>query len=223
MAAVLLIEDDTGVAEPLAMVLDREGYPTDVRATAAEGMQALLAQPYELVILDLGLPDTDGVEMCRQIRQHVAADLPVLMLTARAEEIDVVVGLDAGADDYVTKPFRLAELLARVRALIRRTSPAPELAVGGLRIDVAARSATLDGRPLDLAPKEFELLSLLARHPGVTVERSRIVREVWDATVADSSRTVDTHMSMLRRRLATGADPLDIIAVRGVGFRLAPR
>jgi len=180
-------------------------------------------------VLDLTLPDVDGLDVCRQIRSNHPA-LPILMLTARREEVDVVVGLDAGADDYVAKPFRVAELVARLRARLRVASDASAVVgdadvvtAGDLRIERAAHRAYLGETELELTPKEFDLLSLLVGEAGRTVTRARIMRDVWDEHWWGSTRTLDMHVSALRRKLGDSpADPRRIVTVRGVGFRLEP-
>lgn len=176
------------------------------------------------MVLDLGLPDVDGVEVCRRLRSS-APSVPVLILTARASEADVVVGLDAGADDYVTKPFRLAELLARLRALLRRAGAraaeeAGPVAAQDVRLDPASRRAWVGDRELELAPKEFDLLHLLVAHAGTVLSRERIMEEVWDTNWFGSTKTLDMHVSWLRRKLGDdAADPRYLTTVRGVGFR----
>ena len=219
MTSVLFVEDDAEVAQPLAAALRREGYCIDVRDTGSDALDAVHAAPYELVILDLGLPDIDGLEVCREIRRRLP-DLPVLMLTARADEVDVVVGLDAGADDYLTKPFRLAELLARMRALMRRNTSVSDIEVNRLRIEPAARRAWMGESPLELSAKEFDLLALLARNMSSVVDRAQIVRDVWAGTIPESSRSIDTHISALRRTLAAGDESIRLSTIRGIGFRL---
>jgi DNA-binding response OmpR family regulator len=191
----------------------------------ATGQQALAraAEGVRAVVLDLGLPDIDGVEVCRRLRE-VAPGVPVLMLTARTSETDVVVGLDAGADDYVTKPFRLAELLARLRALLRRSGPAGVasdlLTAQDVRVDRSARRAWRGEQELELSPKEFDLLALLVAEAGRVVPRERIMREVWDTVWMGSTKTVDMHVSWLRRKLGDDAEqPRYLATVRGVGFR----
>ena len=174
------------------------------------------------MILDLGLPDIDGVDVARRIREQ-GLSVPILMLTARADEVDLVVGLDAGADDYVTKPFRLAELLARVRALLRRNADAElagEVSAGGVRVDVSGHRAYLDDRELQLSGKEFDLLQVLVAHAGSVVSRDQLMREVWDADPHAPSKTLDMHVSWLRRKLGDdAAKPRFITTVRGTGFR----
>ena len=218
MTRVLLAEDDTSIAEPLARALRREGYDVDVLGEGRGAVTQALTGMTDLVVLDLGLPDMDGLEVCRRIRESLP-QLPVLMLTARADEVDTVVGLDAGADDYVTKPFRLAELLARVRALLRRgVSDAPT--VGDVRIDIGSRRAWVRGEEMQLTTKEFDLLRVLMRDVGNVVTRDAIMREVWDASWWGSTKTLDMHISWLRRKLGDDAtNPRYISTVRGVGFR----
>ena len=223
---LLLVEDDEGIARPLEAALGGSGYDvrrvsTGTAALAAVGPDAAAAG-IDLVILDLGLPDVDGVEVCARMRQ-LEPDLPILILTARSSEADVVVGLDAGADDYVTKPFGLAELLARVRSLLRRQAPTAQgqpLVAQDVRVDVAARRAWRGDTELELSPKEFDLLALLVREAGRVVSRQRVMAEVWDTTWMGSTKTVDMHMSWLRRKLGDdAANPRYLTTVRGVGFR----
>jgi DNA-binding response OmpR family regulator len=218
VASVLLVEDDVAIAEPLARALAREGHAVDLRADGLGGAAAAIHGDHDLVILDLGLPDIDGIEVCRRIRA-VHPDVPIMMLTARSDEIDAIVGLDAGADDYQSKPFRLAELMARVRALTRR-APAGRPA-GGVRVDEAARRAWAGDRELALTPREFDLLALLCREAGRVVRRDRIMHEVWDANWSGTTKTLDVHVSSLRRKLGDDADAPRLLAtVRGVGLRL---
>ena len=219
VATLLLVEDDAAIAEPLARALEREGHDVTWIADGAEAAREGAGGDHDLVILDLGLPGLDGLDVCRRIRA-VRPAVPVLMLTARAEELDAVVGLDAGADDYVAKPFRAAELLARVRALLRRSAP-ETLEAGGVRVDPAARRAFgPDGDELTLSPKEFDLLALLLREAGVVVTRERIMSEVWDENWFGSTKTLDVHVASLRRKLGDdAASPHLITTVRGVGLR----
>ncbi|MFL6100988.1 MAG: response regulator transcription factor [Actinomycetales bacterium] len=217
MTRVLLVEDDSAIADPLARALKREGYEVDVYG---DGPSALAGADdgADLVVLDLGLPGMDGLEVCRQMRA-MGSDVPVLVLTARADEVDTVVGLDAGADDYVTKPFRLAELLARVRALLRRGGSEGERAPA-VRIDQQGRRAFLDDRELQLTAKEFDVLRVLVREAGRVVPREQLLREVWAQRWLGSTKTLDMHISWLRRKLGDDvANPRYIKTVRGVGFR----
>ena len=221
MTSVLLAEDDPTIAEPLARALGREGYDVTVQGT---GQGAIDAAPgADLVILDLGLPDMDGLDVARWIRGN-GLTTPVLVLTARADEVDLVVGLDAGADDYVTKPFRLAELLARVRALLRRAQgdgpEEEELSAKDVRMDLTGHRAFQGERELHLTAKEFDLLRVLVRDAGAVVSRDALMREVWDSDPTGSTKTLDMHVSWLRRKLGDDAnDPRYIATVRGMGFR----
>jgi acetyl-CoA carboxylase carboxyltransferase component/DNA-binding response OmpR family regulator len=218
MTRVLLAEDDTSISEPLSRALRREGYEVDVTADGPSTLDRALGEGVDLILLDIGLPELDGLEVCRRVRAGGYA-VPVLILTARADEVDTVVGLDAGADDYVTKPFRLAELLARVRALLRRGTAESSAALG-VRIDPDARRAWHGEVELDLTTKEFDLLWILLRDAGKVVTREQIMREVWDAKWWTSTKTLDMHISWLRRKLGDDAhSPRYITTVRGVGFR----
>jgi DNA-binding response OmpR family regulator len=221
---VLLAEDDEAIATPLSRALGREGYTVTVEQTGPAALSRALEGSFDLLILDLGLPGMDGLEVCRQIRA-TRSDLAVLMLTARTDEVDFVVGLDAGADDYVSKPFRVAELMARVRALLRRRGAASEdgtIEVGGLRLEPAARRVLLDGHEIPLANKEYELLKILLDHAGQVVSRETILREVWGDAELRGSKTLDMHMSWLRRKIGDEGSVAErrIATVRGVGFRI---
>jgi DNA-binding response OmpR family regulator len=221
---ILLLEDDPAIAGTVAFALQREGFAVDHVLLVAVARASVAVAPPSLAILDVGLPDGSGLDLCREWRQSgvdALRALPVLMLTARAEELDRVVGLELGADDYIVKPFGLRELVARIRAVTRRTASRPDvrdvLVVGGLTVDVPARKASIDARELQLTLKEFDLLALLASEPGLVVDRQRILREVWDTTWYGSSKTVDVHVAALRKKLG---DPTMIETVRGVGLRL---
>ena len=218
MTCVLLAEDDTSISEPLARALRREGYDVNVSSDGPGTLEAAQAGGIDLIVLDIGLPRLDGLEVCRRLRSD-GQTVPVLILTARADEVDTVIGLDAGADDYVTKPFRLAELLARVRALLRRGTPETSV-VQGVRVDADARRAWIGDTELELTTKEFDLLSVLVGDAGKVVTREQIMREVWDSKWWGSTKTLDMHISWLRRKLGDDAhNPRYITTVRGVGFR----
>lgn len=212
---ILLIEDDEAIHAPLSRGLRREGYDVTICTDGPTGLEAGLDPAVSLVILDVGLPHLDGLEVCRRLRA-ARRKLQILVLTALAEEVHAVDGLDAGADDYIAKPFRLAELLARVRAAARRAEPG-ELTAAGVRIDVGARRAFAGESELSLSPKEFDLLARLVADAGQVVTREQLLRDVWQTTWPGSSRTLDQHISWLRGKL--GHDL--IVTVRGKGFRFA--
>lgn len=218
----MLAEDDLAIAEPLARALEREGYEV---LSVDDGPAALHLATHvqvSLIVLDLGLPTWDGLDVCRRLRA-AGKEIPVLMLTARTDEMDVVVGLDAGADDYVGKPFRVSEVLARVRALLRRTAP-DQLQINGVALDAGARRVFVENTEVVLSFKEFELLRLLMINAGQVVTRERILAEVWPDLEQKNSKTLDMHMSWLRRKLspdpdaAAGTETL-IATIRGLGFR----
>ena len=220
---LLVVEDEDAIAVPLVEGLRREGFEV---TRAATGAAALAADGYDLVLLDLRLPDMDGFEVCRTIRGR--SEVPIIMVTARGEEVDRVVGLELGADDYLVKPFGFRELIARIRAVSRRTAsrdgdgrPGERelLEAGPLQVDLRTHRVLLHGEELALTPKEFELLALLAREPGTVVDRQRILREVWNTTWYGGAKTIDVHVGALRRKLG---DPGLIETVRGVGLRLRP-
>jgi DNA-binding response OmpR family regulator len=218
VATVLLAEDDTAIAEPLSRALEREGHVVTVCMDGPGALDVALEGKVQLLLLDLGLPGMDGLEVCRRLRA-AHSPLPVLILSTRRDEVDYVVGLDAGADDYVGKPFRLAELLARVRALLRRGGTA-ELEAVGVRLDVASRRAWCDGAEVHLTNKEFALLQLLLEHAGRVVTRETAAERVWGNPHTAASKTLDMHVSWLRRKLGDDANaPRRLITVRGVGFR----
>jgi DNA-binding response OmpR family regulator len=218
---ILVVEDDEAIASGLERVLVGQGY--EVQRTA-RGREALaLAADVQLVVLDLGLPDVDGITVCRTLRE-ARSELAILILSARDQELDVVAGLDAGADDYLVKPFRLSELLARVRAHVRRVRDLADgsedlVEAGGVRLDLAARRAWSDGDELALRPKEFDLLALLVSEAGRVVTRERIMSRVWQTEWMGSTKTLDTHVLSLRQKLAADA----ITTLRGVGYRFEQR
>ncbi|MGW3208332.1 response regulator transcription factor [Streptomyces sp. NPDC001135] len=234
---LLLVEDDDRIAGPVMEGLNRYGFAVD---HVKSGASALSASTADLVLLDLGLPDMDGIDVCRALRAR--STVPIIMITARSEETDRVVGLEVGADDYLSKPFGVRELVARIRAVTRRTHPErhapPALGtattglplqrtqlpeergvqrLGPLTINRRTRGVTIDGRPLTLTPKEFDLLAQLAGDPGAVYSRQQILDTVWDPNYFGPTRTLDVHVSALRRKLG---DPAWIATVRGIGFRL---
>ncbi len=212
------MEDDAAIASGLTRVLEGQGYAVRRADTGRAALFAALGE-VDLVILDLGLPDMDGIEVCRALRRS-RPELPVVVLTARHHEADVVAGLDAGADDYLVKPFKLSELLARIRAQIRRSDVAAGagdvIRAGALLVDRRARRVWLDGEEIVLRPREFELLALLAGNAGRVLTRERIMAEVWDTAWTGSTKTLDMHVLALRRHLGSEA----ITTLRGVGYRL---
>lgn len=218
MPAVLLAEDDSAIAEPLARALEREGHSVTICSDGPSALKRALSGTVNLVILDLGLPEMDGLEVCRQLRAGHSS-VPVLVLTARSDEVDYVVGLDAGADDYVGKPFRLAELLARVRALLRRGGN-DVLEARTVRMDVSSRKVWHSGEEVHLSNKEFELLRALLEHAGDVVTRETLMQQVWANDDGQASKTLDMHISWLRRKFGDDAqNPQLIKTLRGVGFR----
>ena len=224
MTEVLLAEDDDAIAAPLARALSREGYGCEVVTTGTAALEPARSGRFELLVLDLGLPEMDGLEVCRRIRA-VRPNLAVLMLTARTDEVDFVVGLDAGADDYVGKPFRLAELLARVRALLRRKQSVDVvIEAGDIHLDARGRRVLVGGQDTTLANREFDLLRYLMERGGEVVSREEILTEVWGTPDLLSSKTLDMHISWLRRKIGDDQPGRKkrIVTVRGVGFRFDP-
>jgi two-component system response regulator RegX3 len=223
---VLLIEDEESIAEPLAAVLRREGFVVAVAGTAEDGLDTFREQPPDVVLIDVMLPDGDGRDVLREIRR--GSPIPVLMVTARDQPVDRVVGLELGADDYVVKPFNSPELVARIRAVLRRfpaerhpsTGPDDILRLGDMEMNLATRTVMVAGRPVDLALKEFELLRMLLERPGVVVRRGELMDEVWDPNWFGSDKTLDVHVSSLRKKLGDDPNtPRYIHTIRGVGFR----
>jgi DNA-binding response OmpR family regulator len=222
---VLVVDDDASLAEMLMIVLRQEGFEGRICPRGDLALEAFHDFRPDLVLLDVMLPDGSGFEVCRELRQR--SQVPIIMLTARGEEADRVVGLELGADDYVVKPFSGREVVARIRAVLRRVA-APEpgedrpLEVGEVRLDPARREVTLDGKALELSRKEFELLHLLMRNAGSVVTRERLIDEVWDPNWFGSTKTLDVHVSGIRRKLDDDpANPRYVHTVRGVGFRFS--
>ena len=215
---LLIAEDDEAIVEPLTRALMREGYDVETVGDGLEAARRGIEGNHDLLVLDIGLPRIDGLEVCRRVRA-VRPRVPIMILTAQSTELDVVVGLDAGADDYVAKPFRLSELLARIRSLLRRAAPS-ELSARSVRVDATSRRAWLEDRELELTPKEFDLLALLVAEAGRVITRDRIMAAVWDENWFGSTKTLDMHISWLRRKLGDDANaPRLLTTVRGVGFR----
>jgi two-component system, OmpR family, response regulator RegX3 len=223
---ILLVEDEPAIAEPLAETLTREGFHLQVAGTAADAVDAAASLRPDLILLDLMLPDGSGFDVCREVRK--SSQVPIIMLTARGDEADRVIGLELGADDYVVKPFSAREVTARVRAVLRRTAQAAAPAsaaddgpieVADVRLDPATRSVAKAGAPVDVTRKEFDLLRLLMASAGSVVTRERLIDEVWDVNWFGSTKTLDVHVSGLRKKLGDdSAAPRYIHTVRGVGF-----
>jgi two-component system, OmpR family, response regulator RegX3 len=221
-----MVEDEQSITDPLSEALAREGFDTQVAATAAAALEAAARVEPDLVLLDVMLPDGSGYDVCRRLRADSA--VPIIMLTARGEETDRIVGLELGADDYIVKPFSAREVVARIRAVLRRagdhasTDDKGPIEIGPLRLDRARRTAVLDGDELELTRKEYELLELLMSEAGSVITRERLIDEVWDVNWFGSTKTLDVHVSGLRRKLADSPDtPRFIHTVRGVGFRFS--
>ncbi len=227
---ILLVEDEASIAEPFARLLTREGFEPTIAATAARAVALYEQEAPDLILLDLNLPDGDGRDIARELRSR--SDVPIIMLTARGTETDRVVGLEIGADDYVVKPFSTAEVVARIRAVLRRAAardeeaaedtPGEPIEIAELRIDPAARRVFLGEEEIELSRKEFELLLELARNAGTVVTREDLMARVWDENWFGSTKTLDVHIGWLRRKLHDDAsEPRWIDTVRGVGFRFA--
>ena len=220
---VLVVEDEAAISEPLAEHLNREGFDAEVTATLEDATRSWRSSPPDLILLDVMLPDGDGRDLCRQIRRE--SDVPIIMLTARGEEVDRIVGLELGADDYVVKPFSAGELVARMRAIMRRgraTARKGPIEIGPIHLDPASRTVTKNGEPVELAAKEFDLLHMLMGSAGEVVRREDIMDEVWDPHWFGPTKTLDVHISWLRKKLEDDpSNPRFITTVRGVGFRFA--
>ena len=222
---ILLVEDEASIVQPLADALRREGFDPHVATTAAEGIELGRKLEPDLVLLDLMLPDGSGFDVCRELRR--SSDVPIVMLTARGDEADRVVGLELGADDYVVKPFSAREVIARIRAVLRRAGPTPAaveapIEIGDLRLDPERRSVEHGGEPVEVARKEFELLHRLMRDAGRVITREQLIEDVWDMNWFGSTKTLDVHVSSLRRKLEEDpAAPRYIHTIRGVGFRFS--
>jgi DNA-binding response OmpR family regulator len=219
---ILIVEDEANIASFVKLYLEKAGFAVERAATGADGVARTRESQPALIVLDLNLPDIDGLEVCRRIR--ATSQVPILMLTARDDDIDKIVGLEVGADDYVTKPFNPRELVARIKTILRRaaTPAAPArrtvLTHGGLRIDADRREVTLDGVALQLAPKEFDLLYALMEHHGIVLTRDQLLERVWGYTFAGDTRTVDVHVRQLRRKIG---DACPVVTVWGVGYKVS--
>jgi DNA-binding response OmpR family regulator len=220
---VLVVEDESSIASFVSLYLKNAGYGVKTAATGGEGLALAASESPALIVLDLMLPDIDGIEVCKRIRQR--SDVPILMLTARDEDIDKIVGLEVGADDYLTKPFNPRELVARVKSVLRRAAPEqrhPEAEVlrhGDLCVDAGRREARVGDTEVQLAPKEFDLLWELLDHRGLVLTRDQLLERVWGYTFAGDTRTVDVHVRQLRRKLG---DASPIVTVWGVGYKVSP-
>ena len=222
-ARILVVEDEPGIAEPLVAHLGREGFEATAVNTVADARARFEREPPALMVLDVMLPDGDGRDLCRELRS--TSDVPIVLLTARGADADRIVGLELGADDYVVKPFSAGELVARIRAILRRAERAPArhvVEIADLRLDLDARIVTLRGSSIPLAAREFDLLALLMRNAGSVVRREEIMDEVWDQHWFGSTKTLDVHIAWLRKKLGDDpAHPRYITTIRGVGFRFA--
>jgi DNA-binding response OmpR family regulator len=222
MQKVLVVEDEDSIASFVSMYLKKGGFSVSLAANGTEALAKASSEGPSLIVLDLALPDIDGIDVCRRIRQR--SDVPILMLTARDDDVDKIIGLEVGADDYLTKPFNPRELVARVKSILRRASPsrrALERAVlthGHLAVDAGRREATVDGTEIQLAPKEFDLLWELLDHRGLVLTRDQLLERVWGYTFAGDTRTVDVHVRQLRRKLG---EACPIVTVWGVGYKVA--
>jgi DNA-binding response OmpR family regulator len=216
---ILIVEDEESISSFVKMYLEREGFTVTVAPTGARALEVLDNDPVDLVTLDLMLPDMDGLDICRAVRG--SSNVPIIMLTARDEDIDKIVGLEVGADDYLTKPFNARELVARIKSILRRsTTPAPthkRLRCGNLVIDAARRECMVDDEPIMLAPKEFDLLWELLEQNGVVLNREQLLESVWGYTYAGDTRTVDVHVRQLRRKLG---DACPVVTVWGSGYKV---
>jgi two-component system, OmpR family, response regulator RegX3 len=222
---ILVVDDEPAIADSVGYALTEEGFDVDIVGDGVTALDATRDQPYDLMVLDLLLPRLDGLEVCRTVRAE--SDLPILMLTAKDAEVDRVRGLELGADDYVTKPFSLAELVSRVRAILRRreldrsSGASTTQVIGGLSIDLATHTVDVDGKPAHLTPSEFRLLALLASTPGRVRTRREVMQHLWQSSYVGDERACDVHVSNLRRKIEPDpARPKRLVTVRGTGYRL---
>jgi two-component system response regulator ResD len=218
---ILVVEDEANIASFVSAYLEKAGYAVDRAVTGAEAKDKALSCDPALILLDLNLPDMDGLEVCRAVR--ATSQVPILMLTARDDDVDKIVGLEVGADDYLTKPFNPRELVARIRSILRRATAPPPVSKGrrthgAIAIDAGRRELTVDGAPIQLAPKEFDLFWELLDHSGLVLTRDQLLERVWGYTFAGDTRTVDVHVRQLRRKIG---DTCPIVTVWGVGYKVA--
>ncbi len=222
-ATILVVDDEPNITQLLKLYLSRSGFQVETAASGEEALRKTRALRPDLIVLDLKLPDIDGLEVCRRIRAE--SDIPLIMLTARDEDIDKIVGLEMGADDYITKPFNPREVLARVRAVLRRSEgrlrPDGPMRLGDLVIDPSRREVFIGDQPVQLRAKEFDLLAALARNAGIVLDRDRLLNQVWGYDFTGDTRTVDVHIAWLRQKLA--GSRVEIQTVRGAGYKLAVR
>jgi DNA-binding response OmpR family regulator len=220
---VLIVEDEESIASFVAMYLKKGGFAVSIAQTGGDALTKATSESPALIVLDLGLPDLDGIDLCRRIRQR--SDVPILMLTARDDDVDKIIGLEVGADDYLTKPFNPRELVARVKSILRRSAPARNklesaaLTHGDLTIDAGRREVSVAGKEVQLAPKEFDLLWELLDHRGLVLTRDQLLERVWGYTFAGDTRTVDVHVRQLRRKLG---EACPVVTVWGVGYKVSP-
>jgi two-component system, OmpR family, alkaline phosphatase synthesis response regulator PhoP len=220
---VLVVEDEASIASFISLYLKNAGYRVKAVGSGGDALAQVAVEQPALIVLDLMLPDMDGIDVCRRIRQH--KDIPILMLTARDEDVDKIIGLEVGADDYMTKPFNPRELVARVKSILRRSTPArrasesAQISHGDLHVDSGRREARVGDEEIQLAPKEFDLLWELLDHRGLVLTRDQLLERVWGYTFAGDTRTVDVHVRQLRRKLG---DASPIVTVWGVGYKVAP-
>jgi two-component system, OmpR family, response regulator RegX3 len=220
---ILLVEDEIALSDPLSFLLEREGYEVEVAADGPTALAAFDQNGGDLVLLDLMLPGLPGTEVCREIRTH--STVPIIMLTAKDSEIDIVVGLELGADDYITKPYSTRELLARIRAVLRRRIEVEDfdeaiLEGGRVRMDVDRHTVEVDGTPVPMPLKEFELLELLMRNPGRVLTRGQLIDRVWGSDYFGDTKTLDVHIKRIRSKIERQpSDPVQLVTVRGLGYR----
>jgi DNA-binding response OmpR family regulator len=220
MPNILVVDDESSIIELARLYLEREGYHVEGVYNGREALEKQSGASFDLIVLDLMLPDIDGFEICRQIRAK--SDIPILMLTARKEDVDKIVGLELGADDYLTKPFNPREFVARVKAILRRyqggASPAEIVEIGGIRIDLSRHEVTAKDRPVPMRTKEFALLATFARNPGIVFSREKLLESVWGYDFYGETRTVDVHVNHLREKLEGSG--VQIETVRGIGYKM---